>query len=163
MTYASERDRCIHNVLPDESTLGFFLVWRVGVEFREHFCGVWIHSHGCDDRNPFLLRFSGYMFSLQHNEQQRSWEWHLLSLKAGRPKIKVTGLGLLCCIYRNQLEDKWWDSYSVGRHEKPSAHTTTHMRVYADTPLLHVQPQDKHITHRCMHTMEAESLITWLD
>lgn len=138
-------------------------------------CGGWGWSLGntfvefeftlmdCNDRNPFLLRFSGYMFSLQHNEQQRSWEWHLLSLKAGRPKIKVTGLGLLCCIYRNQLEDKWWDSYSVGRHEKPSAHTTTHMRVYADTPLLHVQPQDKHITHRCMHTMEAESLITWLD
>lgn len=66
-------------------------------------------------------------------------KWHLLSLRAQRPKIKLLELGPLCCIYRNQLEDKWRDSYSTGCHERPCTHTTVHTRLYSDAPLLYMQ------------------------
>lgn len=66
-------------------------------------------------------------------------KWHLFSLRAQRPKIKLLELGPLCCIYRNQLEDKWRDSYSTGCHKRPCTHTTVHTRLYSDAPLLYMQ------------------------
>lgn len=47
---------------------------------------LWLHFPTQYENQCFLRSISR-----QHNEQKRSWEWHLLSLRAGRPKIKLLG------------------------------------------------------------------------
>lgn len=100
---------------------------------------------------------------MQLNEQQRSWEWHLLSLRAGKPKIKLLGWAPFASIYRNQLEDKWWDSYSVRPSEKPCAHTAIRTRVLADTPLLYGQSLTSTLhTDACTQWRQKASLNGWI-
>lgn len=132
------------HLLLDESTLGLFLaaggrVW------------AWIYTHGLH-------------VPLQHNEQQRSWEWHLLSLRAGRPKIKLLGWAPSAAF----TEISWrtngeiptqWDARKNPAHIQPRAH----MRVYADTPLLHVQPQISTLhTDVCTQWRKKASLQGWI-
>lgn len=102
---------------------------------------------------PYL--FSCYM--LHNNGLQRRWEWHLLSLRAQKPKIKLLGWAPLLHLQKSAggqmvrflLSGALWKTI----HTK---YNHIHEDILRYT-------SDKHATHRCMHTMVAESLIKWMD
>lgn len=147
---ASERQMYLQWTTGSQTICSLMILHQrlVAMDLRKHF---WSTSHGPNYLNQFSLGFFWPRVPLQHNKQQRSWEWHLLSFRAGRPKIKLLGWAPFAAFTEISWRTNGGDSYPVGRrdaHIRPQ----THMWAYAETPLLHIK-----------HTAEAESAITRLD
>lgn len=89
-------------------------------------CATSTHAAPRSPTLPLELRKQSWQHAITcsaaHEQQQHTGRWHLLVFRTGKDEKKETGLGPFCCIYRNQLEDKCWDSCSVGLREKPSSH-----------------------------------------